>query len=530
MKRRYLLLFTVVLSFFAFQNVRAMSASMKVTNTTITSGQSVTATLTVSGFTTAQYSIKSSGATNGCDKSDILSSTNGENTTQSVSVTCKSTSVGIISIAFEVNALDKSYKSQSFSDRRVINVVAPREKDTNNYLKSLSVKDYKISPDFHQDTLEYSVTVPSTVNKVMIEGSAASGYANITGTGEVEVNEGANSFDIVVTSETGVERTYKLTVNVKDENPILVKLEDIEYTILKNAKNVTKPETYEATTVKINNFDIPAFKSDITGFLLVVLKDSSGNSFFAIYHEDDQSYELYNEQKSPEMTIYVMEPIEDLKGFIKTTVEINGVSYPAFQVKEDSKFAVVYGMNVETGKARYFSYHTVDNTFQEYFDEMVMQLEEEKKTYEYIILGCLGVSFLLFILCIIGFARKPRDKKKQAKTESIESEKIIETSISKENSEDASKKEKKPKKSKKSSEEKQSEANVEKPTKEEPDSLEVKDAIEKMNDVEEIIREYERTMALSKEELKKAKTSSTKKDDDEMYDLFQDDKKKRKRR
>ena len=70
-----------------------------------------------------------------------------------------------------------------------------------------------------------------------------------------------------------------------------------------------------------------------------------------------------------------------------------------------------------------------------------------------------------------------------------------------------------------------------------PDVLEVDEAIHKMNDAEEIIREFEKTMALSKEELKEAKkenensdsSKSTEEMEATMYDLFEDDRKKKKR-
>ena len=56
-----------------------------------------------------------------------------------------------------------------------------------------------------------------------------------------------------------------------------------------------------------------------------------------------------------------------------------------------------------------------------------------------------------------------------------------------------------------------------------------------MNDAEEIIREFEKTMALSKEELKKAKNKeqderSRKEIEETMYDLFEEEHKKKKRK
>ena len=68
-----------------------------------------------------------------------------------------------------------------------------------------------------------------------------------------------------------------------------------------------------------------------------------------------------------------------------------------------------------------------------------------------------------------------------------------------------------------------------------PDEVKVEDALSKMNDAEEIILEYEKTMSLSKDELKKAKEIQNKKktiDDDaeEMYDMFAEDKKSKRKK
>ena len=315
--------------------VNAASVSVSASSNYVTSGSSVTFYVNISGAAW-QLSGYSAGATSGCSLGDegVGDSGTGNNVNKTLSVSCRATSVGQISFTVTGNVTDASGNAVDVSGSKTVTVGAPRELDSNNNLSSLGVEGYKISPAFSADTLEYSVEVPSTVNDVNITGSPASGYASIAGTGKKEVNEGANLFIITVTSETGVPKEYKLTVNVKDENPIKVVLGDEEYTVMKNAKNIVKPELYEQTTIKINNIEIPAFYNETTNITLVGVKDSKGNVRLAIYDKDNESYLLYEENKSDQM-ILLIHPISEIKdGYIKSTIRIDDSEYDCLKVNE----------------------------------------------------------------------------------------------------------------------------------------------------------------------------------------------------
>lgn len=459
----------------------------------IEAGGKVTATLQLKNVAAWNVKITSNGATNGCDASFADATANGGNTTKNLSVTCTSTGVGQISFRVTGDATSADGSSTNISGVKVVTVTNPRPKDSNNYLKSLSVKDYQVTPAFNKDTLEYTVDVPSTVNKVTIEAGAESGYASVRGTGEMEVDEGSNSFEIVVTSETGSERTYKLLVNVKDENPINVSLNGQDFTIVKNAKNIEKPESYEVTTIKIDGMEIPAFVSDITGFTLVAVKNSEGNISFMIYHEENNTYEQYNEQKSSNMVIYIMEPEKDLENYIKTQVEINGVSYPAFKVNDNSEYAIVYGMNVETGQKDFYIYDAHDNVFQKYYDDMIQKLIEKELLYGRIILGCTCGLVLLFFLCIFAIFKKPSKKKMKKYLSRMKKKEGDLTPTNENNKPDKVTKKKKIKSKKEPVQEENKKSD-------EDEQLDVTKALEKMNNAEEIILEYEKTMSINKDE------------------------------
>lgn len=511
MKRTFQLVFLIFVFFAGIGFASAApSKSFYSSSKTIESGARVTATLQLKNVAAWNIKITSNGSTSGCDSSFADASSNGLNTTKNLSVTCTSTGVGQISFRASGDATSQDGSTASINEVIVVTVTAPREKDTNNNLKSIGVKDYKITPEFNKDTLEYSVDVPSTIDKVTLEAEAESGYANVAGTGEVEVNEGANSFDIVVTSETGNQKNYKITVNVKDDNPIKLNLNSRSFTLIKNVKNIIKPETYEETKVTINNFEIPAFYSDITKYTLVGIKDENGKQFLAIYNKDTKEYQLYNEHKTSGMLLYIMDLKEQLEGYQKVTLELDNQSYDALKVQEQSPFYLVYAMNIETGEKGYYVYHKKSDTFQEYNDELVLKLEQEKAVREKIILGLgIGVIFFLF-LSIFAFVHKSHKKEKMP---ILEDEKIAEEQMNQ--LEENQKKEEK---------------ELKKEEKVIPEKLYVKDAVQKMNDVEKMIDEYEKTVSLSKQELKEEKKTLKEEIEQTTYDLFEDEKKKKKRK
>lgn len=372
----------------------APSASISVNKSSVENGSSVSATVTVKSTAAWNIRISSSGATSGCTQKFADATSNGQNTTKYFTVTCKATSIGTINFTMTGDITDASGNNVQVSGSRNVTVVKPREKSSNNYLKSLSVEGYEISPAFDKKTSEYTVSVPSTVSKINIIASKEDSYSSISGTGEKEVSEGVNTFDITVTSETGVANIYSLKVNVLDQNPIEVTVNDKKYTVVKESKNLTKPELFEEETIKIGEFDIPAFKNETTGFVLVGLKDESGSISLFIY--DDGKYKSYDEYLTKRLTLVFATPKERIKGFSAKTITINEKEVSAFT---DGKITIVYAINLEDGKEAYYKY---DGEVMQKFDVDEYNKEvKDKDLKEGIIYGLAALSLGLFLIIIL---------------------------------------------------------------------------------------------------------------------------------
>ncbi len=503
MKKKLLLLIPCMIGL----NVHAASVSVTSSANYVEAGSRVTFYVNMKGVGAWSLQGNGYGATSNCSLGDngVGDSGTGTNINKTLSVTCTATSVGQIgfSVTGNVSSVNNSgIDTINVNTSKIVTVTAPRQKDTNNYLKSLKVGEYALTPEFNKETLSYTVNVPSTVDKVKIEASLESNYASLSGTGEVEVNEGVNTFEVKVLSETGAERVYKVVVNVKDDNPINVKIGDSEYTVIKNAKNLETPSGYEAKQVKISNFDIPAFYSEATKFTLVALKDSKGDTVYAIYDEGSHTYTLYNENKSDQLLLYIKQIIEEKEGFVKTTIKINNETYDALQ-SEDNSLILIYAMNIVTGKDNYYIYDKDENSYVIYNDKTISTLKEELLKYKNVILYMAGGLIFLLLLLMMVLLKKAKKKtiivKEPIKEEKKESKKIV----------------KEPKEEKK-------------PTKTKAKNKD--EALSKVNDATTIIENYEKSIKNTQKEMAKKKPKESVNEEAAMYDIFEDDKKKKKKK
>ena len=330
------------------------------------------------------------------------------------------TKVGIASnTVYSVDEKLMSISSSSKSVRIMTQAELEASYSKDNDLKSLSVEGFELSPAFSKDITEYTVTVPEDTKEITINAAENDSAASVTGTGTFEVTQGTNTFEIIVRAENGSEKKYTVKVEVIDANPINVTLGNQDFTVVKVKDFLPTVTAYQETTVKINDFDIPAYTSELTGFTLVGLKDSAGSIALYIYDADNNTYTAYNELKFNQLTIYPKKTDNTLDGYELGTVTINDIEVPAYYTSSDSRFAIIYGINVETGEEGFFKYDKTDQSIQKYDDEMINSLLEKNKLYSYIIIGFSVILVIMFII-LITKGRGKKKKKKDIKVEKVE--------------------------------------------------------------------------------------------------------------
>ncbi len=310
----------------------------------------------------------------------------------------------------------------------------------NNYLSSLGVEGVGLSPEFNKEVLEYTVELEPGTTAINLVGSVEDRTATLEGVGPKEVAEGANRFEVKVTAQNGNVRTYVVVVNVKEYNPIEVEIGGKKYRVVRKRSELTAPANYAETNVTIGEEEVPSYYSEITKYTLVGLKDEEGNIGYYIYNAEENSYIEYKEFAFQRIVLYPMEAKEIPSRYHPSVIVINDQEVKAYKLKESSKYALLYGMNVETGKENLYLYNSEENTLQIYFQEEIELLEQEKEMYQLVCLCLAGGCFFLLLILIIALCRKGKkkeksiearhQKRKEKKKKKYEKSDIIEESVS----------------------------------------------------------------------------------------------------
>ena len=266
MKKISYLIFMLFCYTFVLTNVSAATASVKVSAYTVTAGSSVTITTTVSSNKTIFFiegTLSCSGA--GVSKSQNLAFDNSSNNVYSKSyyLTVNPTTTGKITCTTKnLKVIDASANSWQNIGSKSTNITV-REKSANNYLSSLTIDGYNLDKEFNKDTLDYSVTVKEGTEKITVSAKSADGYAKVSGIGTLNVSEGMNNFSIVVTAENGSKRTYNLSVDVKEFEPIKVQVDGSEYSVVRKRKSLPKVSEYfidKDVIITDNNIAVAALR------------------------------------------------------------------------------------------------------------------------------------------------------------------------------------------------------------------------------------------------------------------------------
>lgn len=455
----------------------------------------------------------------------------------------------------DMSEISLSDSSKSIKIMTQQELEATYSKDNN--LKSLSVEGYELDKEFNKDTLEYIVNVPTGTKSVKIKATENDSKASVSGDGEVTVTEGLNTIPIVVTAQNGSSKTYTLTINVEDQNPINVTIDNKNYTVVKNEELLTAPLTFTDAKITINDIEIPAFTNTISDITLVGLKDEQGNIKLFVYNNG--KYSKFNEMN---LKSYLLIPVAfDKKlDLIKTSVTINGEEMEAYKYSEKSDFVIINAKNLEDGTTNLYLYDTKNNTASLYDETFINETNETLRNYTFVIVAFAGALLLMFIVIfsLLHSLKKKQKKinkfieKQEAKIEATRKLNDVVKGVKKElekehhelkqdttelknkneektKEEQKLKKEEKPKKEKLSKKERKKLKKEQEKQNKEQVKTEEKDPIEnKSNDKVEIkeIQVKEEKLTPKEADIIQEELEKT----EEMYDLFGEDKKKKKKK
>lgn len=430
----------MLIGFILFSTVvNAASVSISSNSYSVTKGGSVTVTASVSSdspMVSIEGTLRCSGAgaSGGVDMAFDDASNSLYN--KSYSVTVKGTSAGTITCSVTGARLTNmasdgwnniADKSISITVKEPV-YIPPKVYSSNNFLKSLGVEGYSISPEFSKDTKEYSVEVPNGTESVNIVADKEDTAASISGTGEVSVSEGINKIEVKVTAENGNVNTYVINITVKELDPIEVEVGGKKYNIIRKEGIIEAPENYEKSSVQIGDEDVLCYKNIVTGNILIGLKDSEGNGKYYSYNEKNNKYTLYNGYKigNINLNILAMPSSELPEGYTKVSFEYNdnkidgyqyvekGVTYAANETVKGNDFYLLYAVNEINGEEGLYVYDKQESTVQRFNSNLILSYQQKADSYFLYLLLSLVLLAITVITLMLVLMKKKKNKSKFA--------------------------------------------------------------------------------------------------------------------
>ncbi len=335
--------------------------------------------------------------------------------TKSFEFKVKSTGTSNISVkSYAVTSYGKNANMDVIINPVTINSKAENSvKSKNNYLSSLEVEGYKLNPTFNKNTTNYILKIEDNIDEINVKAKKEDENANVTGTGKHSLSPGENKIEVIVTSESGAEKKYSILVTLKEQNAIKVKIEDKEYTVIKNLEAMSMPKDYKLLTIEIDDQEVQSYYSDTTELNLVGLKDDDGKVELYIYDMDNNTYTPYTELKISNVIFVPLKSEKKFRGLSnvsKYTEKINDLSVDCYKLNSDSDYCILYGANITAGDRGWYTYDLKENTIQRYNIEFEDSYKDKIKNTK-ILIYILSATTLLFGITTIAFAVKSNKRK-----------------------------------------------------------------------------------------------------------------------
>ena len=293
---------------------------------------------------------------------------------------------------------------------------------SDNTLSSLEIEEQEINPKFDKGTTEYSLSLDQSVEKIKINAKANDSKATVSGTGEVVLSDGENNLEVKVTAENGNEKIYKIKVTVEDKNPIIVTIDNENYTVMKKNNNIIdKLDGYEEGTMKINDQDVINYTNANNHLTLVILKDNEGKVAYYIY--DNGKYILYDENTFNTFKLFLLEMPKNMipDGYSKFNFTYNEKKYDGYKLDKVSDYYLIYAMNLENGEKGLYIYDSKMKTVSRYDDGIEKYYSDKSnndiKLYKTIIIGIIGaIVGIVIVMIIISIVKSNKRKQKNKKS------------------------------------------------------------------------------------------------------------------
>ncbi len=297
---------------------------------------------------------------------------------KTASYTLSFTAIAAGNSKITVSVLGGGEATSKASSSANITVVTPKPSSNAN-LASITVDGVSLTPAFSSGVTKYSATVKNSVANVNIKGSVADGGATYVGGGSWDLKEGDNSRTLTVTAADGSKKSY--TVNIKrmtieetakaeqearEANPLLVIINNIDYTIVNDITKITVPAGFTQGTADRKDSQVTVLNDEKDKYQLYCLADEEGN--IGYYTRDNNDVFTRINYINAGGKMYIIESFDaDItlpKDYVAAIRNINGIDVAVYNYSEEAMKDFYIVRCYIGGNTSYYSVDSAEGTIQ----------------------------------------------------------------------------------------------------------------------------------------------------------------------
>lgn len=450
----------------------AGSLSASASSTSVTVGQTVTVTLKYSGggagiggligsfkYNASLFTYTGFSGTSGLDASGsagvvryVYAATGATAPTEmSITITLKAAATGTDTFAVSTEEFfnDSDYSSLGSPSKEITVSVTDPVQSGDATLSYLKPTKGTLTPKFDKNVTEYTVSVPYTVTRGLLNFTASDAGAKTAITNNADLQVGNTVRVITVTAPNGTVKKYTVTfiraaqeegddTSTLPTTPVegapVVEVGGVMMDVAENQPAVDLPAGFVWDYTAIGERDVVAAKQENGSMTLVYLTEQgTENSGFYIYDAEQDTFTLFR-QVSGAGVVYVLHELPDSEtapvGTVLGAITIGEQTVSAYTYEDPTlaDYAVVY-LTAPDGTSGYYTYDAADGSLQRYHavtieasPEIVPEPPVEKhpivafiETYQMVILvgaaACAGLALLIVVIVwIAGQANNSKGK------------------------------------------------------------------------------------------------------------------------
>ena len=170
------------------------------------------------------------------------------------------------------------------------------------------------------------------------------------------------------------------------------------------------PINFKEKTISINDEETSALYNEKLKLTIVYVLDEEGNYNYYIF-EQNQLKEKFITLSSNGINIYLKTSEKKIKDLKPAILKLNNEEIKCFQIKENSKYYIIYGTDTHTNKSNYYSYDSVNKTLQLFNEKDYLHLLNNTNKLKLPLYVLTGSTIILILVIVLQSNNQKKYKK-----------------------------------------------------------------------------------------------------------------------